>query len=344
MRNGICLIVIVVLFSLCGCNNGKNFFSDNVKVVDDQFKISSFIRGEKLPIDDIYSISSLICFDEYLLVLTPRADNVFNVLTFNGEIISRFGTIGRANDELVNCQFNGQAGKVAGDNCVWLSDVGKGRMVLIDIDKSMKEGKIVIIKEMKTSPMVVFCFYVNDSVFITEQLTGNNYELQKRNILLNKIFQETLYRDDDARAFSLYKSTWRLDSHGNKMVGAMRSVNQINFYSIADQKRWSIVIGEQRTDKNELINDETGLERMSTFADLEMTDTGICALYINQDYDDAYEKAKPQDLLFFDMDGNLDRVVRLNEYVIDIAVSSDGEYLYGRTPSDEIYRYRLVTE
>ena len=335
------LSLLVMIFLLYGCHNRCNFFSNNIKIVDSNFEISDTIRGEKLPVSDIYSMTSLICFDEYLLVLTPRANNIFNVLTFDGEIISQFGTKGRANDEVMNCQFNGQIEKIGGNNCVWISDVGKSRLVLIDIDKSMENGKITIMKEMKTPPMSVYSFCVNDSMLIAEQLSGNNFELLKHNISSNSFFQETLYKDDYTNAFSLYKSIWRLDSCKNRIIGAMQSVNQINVYSINDQERCSIVIGEQWTDKKELIDNETGLERTSTFCDLEIAGSYIYALYMNQDFNESYEKAKPLDLLIFDLDGNLDRVVRVNDYVFDITISSNGEYLYGRTPNDEIYRYKF---
>lgn len=341
MKKKIYLITIVSIIFLCGCDNGKNFFSNNVKIIDDKFKISSSIYGKKLFVADIYNITSLICFDEYLLVTTRDKNNIFMVLTLDGEIISRFGSIGRANDELATDQFNGQIEKVDGNNCVWISDVGKGRMVLIDIDKSMENGKICIIKEVKIPPMSPYCFYANDSVLIAEQFAGNNYKLLKHNMSSNTFSRETLYNDDYAQAFSLYKSIWRYDVRGNRIVGVMLSVNQINFYSLDDQKRFSIVIGEQRTDKTELIDAETSMERTSTFCDLEMTDSYIYALYMNQDFNDSYEKAKPLDLLIFDMNGNLDRVVRLNDYVFDITISGNGKYLYGRTPDDNIYRYRL---
>lgn len=342
MKKNICLIIAFLISLLCGCNGNKNFFSNKVLIVDSDFKISNTLKGEKLAVNDIYSMLSLICFDEYLLVITPNAQNVFHVLTFEGEIISQFGTIGRANNELDNCDFNGQTEIIDGDNCIWINDVSKARLVLINIDKSIQNEKIVIINEIKTPPTSVNCFYTNDSVLIAEQLTGRNFEFLKQNILLNTFSQETLYKDDDVNAFSLYKSIWRWDSHRNRLIGAMQSVNQLNFYSIEDQERRSIVIGEQCIDKNELIDVKTRLERTTTFCDLEITNTHIYALYMNQDYDDAYEKSKPQDLLIFNLDGDIDRVVRLNEYIVDIDISSNGKYLYGITPNDEIYRYKIV--
>lgn len=191
-RMKLSLGLLVMIFLLHGCHNRCNFFSNNIKIVDSNFEISDTIRGEKLPVTDIYSMTSLICFDEYLLVLTPRANNIFNVLTFDGEIISQFGTKGRANDEVMNCQFNGQIEKIGGNNCVWISDVGKSRLVLIDIDKSMENGKITIMKEMKTPPMSVYSFCVNDSMLIAEQLSGNNFELLKHNISSNSFSQERM--------------------------------------------------------------------------------------------------------------------------------------------------------
>lgn len=342
MKKYIYLTIIVAISFLYGCNSRKNFFSNNVKVVDDNFKISSTIKGEKLPIVDIYSISSLIYLDEYLLVLTPRANNVFNVLKFNGEIISQFGTIGRANDELMNCQFNGQTEKIDGNNCVWINDVSKSRIILVNIDKSIQDNKMVINKEIKTPPRSVFCFCINDSVLMSEQFMGNNYNLLKHNIISNTLFEETLYSEDVKNAFSLYRSIWRLDSYNNRMVGVMQSIDQINFYSIDDQKKYSIVVGDLRTNRDELIDGTTGLERKTTFCDLEITDSNIYALYMNQDYDDVYEKSKSQEVLIFDLDGNLNRIIRLNEYIIDITISSDGEYLYGKTPNDDIYQYKLI--
>lgn len=343
MRNSkyIYLATVIAIIFLCRCNVRKPLFSNDVRVLRDEFEISDTIKGDKLAITGIYSISSIICFDEYLLVLTPRANKVFNVLSFNGEIVSQFGTIGRTNDEIVNCQYNGQTEKIGSDNCVWIHDMSKSRMVLIDVDQSIRNGKMVIIKEINTSSTSVFCFRANDSVFISEQLIGNNYELLKHNLLSNTYSSNLLYNNDAEDAFSLFKTIWRFDSNRNRMVGVMQSLNQINFYSLDDQQRYSIVIGEQCTEKDKIIDAETGLERKTTFCDLEMTDSSLYALYMNQDYKDAYEKSKPQEILIFDSDGKLNRVIRLNEYIIDIAISVNGEILYGITPYDEIYSYKL---
>lgn len=326
---------------MIGCNNNKNCFSDRVKIIDDSFEIPNIINGEKLPVNEIYRISSLICFDEYLLILTPRANNVFNVLTLNGKVVSQFGTIGKANDEIMNCQFNGQTEKIEGNNCVWINDVSKARLLLIDIDKSIEKNKITIMREAKTSPMSVYNFCVNDSIIITEELTGNNFEFIKHNVNLNTYYQETLYNDDSQNAFNLYKSIWRLNPHKNKIIGAMQSVNQINFYSMDNHERWSVVIGKQSVEKNKLIDVETGLAHTVTFCDLEVTDSYIYALYMNQNQNDAYEKTKSQELLVFDLNGNYIRTIILNEYIIDIAISRNEKFLYGRTPDDNIYRYKL---
>ena len=69
MKNKIDLTIIIIIFFLIGCNNNKNCFSDRVKIIDDSFEIPNIINGEKLPVNEIYRISSLICFDEYLLIL-----------------------------------------------------------------------------------------------------------------------------------------------------------------------------------------------------------------------------------------------------------------------------------
>ncbi len=341
MKNRYYLFFIVVLFSLEGCDSGKNFFSNNVKIIDEKLEISHTLSGELIFADSVCSISSLVCFDDYLLVFSRNEKQVFNVMTYDGQILSQFGTFGRANDELSTSQFNGQVQKISGDNCLWVSDVNKARMVLINVDQSMKQGRFVMLKEIPIPPLSVYCYCVGDSVYINEQLIGSNYELQMRDAALNNVFSETLYSVDTDRAFSLYKTNWRLDSQRNRMIGSMFSVNQINIYSLSDHARQSIIIGDQQTDMKKLINAETGTERTSTFADLELADTGIYALYINQNFDDAYEKEKPQDLLIFDWEGNLVQTVRLNEYIIDFTISRDGKHLFGRARGNKIYHYAL---
>jgi hypothetical protein len=65
------------------------------------------------------------------------------------------------------------------------------------------------------------------------------------------------------------------------------------------------------------------------------------ALYLNQDYKDAYEKKKKVELHVFGKDGTLHEILSFDQYIIGISVDMSHGILYGLSYDDCIYAYDI---
>lgn len=77
------------------------------------------------------------------------------------------------------------------------------------------------------------------------------------------------------------------------------------------------------------------------YADLQVTDKNIYALYLNQNYKDAYEKKKKVELHVFGKDGTLHEILSFDQYIIGISVDMSHGILYGLSYDDCIYAYDI---
>lgn len=120
----------------------------------------------------------------------------------------------------------------------------------------------------------------------------------------------------------------------------MHYINQINFYNYKTGKRFSACVGSITASQN-ILDKETGLSKWVYYADLQVTDKNIYALYLNQDYKDAYEKKKKVELHVFGKDGTLHEILSFDQYIIGISVDMSHGILYGLSYDDCIYAYDI---
>lgn len=324
---------------LIGCTHSKEiYFSDDIKVANAIEVPHQTLKG-KLVISDAIGGTYLEIVDDYLLIATSKLDTLFHLYFLNGEYITGIGVRGNGPNDFINCRPTGQSYSDTTGCYVWINDVSAAELKRIDIERSVQEKSSRVDKHLMTLPMSVNAFYVNDSTVIQEVLEENNCKLVS---FCNKqvMTEEVLYKIDQSPVTSYYGNISRIDEHNHLIISAMYSINQVNFLNYKTGKRFSACVGNV-TPKEDIIDIHTGLSKWVYYANLRIADNFIYALYINQNYNDAYEKEKEVQLHVFDVQGRLCKIFILDEYIINIAIDETRKILYGLSGNDCIYAYAL---
>lgn len=141
-------------------------------------------------------------------------------------------------------------------------------------------------------------------VVVFEGMRNTNYYWNRMSLLTGEEEKpEPVYAKDVNETFSLYKSIWRMKPDGTYMAGAMRSINQINLFDLKSGAKKSLIINHPVASVEELIDANTKLEGHRYYCDLIVTDSFIYALFMNQPYEDAFNKEKSVEIHMFSWDG-----------------------------------------
>lgn len=333
------ILYVFLMFCLCSCNQTADiYFSNNMRHFKyDDVEVSS-LQGQ-LVLDGLYGVSDMAVIGNYLCLVTPNLDKLFHFYTLDGDSVLALGVTGEGPNDFINTRLNGQL--YADEKCayVWVDDISSALLKRINLMESIHTGACVVDKLVKTYPMSMNAFYLNDSLVVQEVMAGANYELiTYSNGKVKK--KETMYLIDIPSPFSSYKSKMCIDTSSSLLVSAMYSINQINYMNYLTGERFSSCVGESTKMEN-IVDEETGLEKWTYYTDIKVTKQYVYALYLNQDYETAYEKEKAVELHVFDKSGTLLRVFKLNQYILSFDIDERNSVLYGLVNDTEIYSYVL---
>lgn len=80
---------------------------------------------------------------------------------------------------------------------------------------------------------------------------------------------------------------------------------------------------------------------MQYYCKLSGNDEYVYALYMNQTYEDSFAKPKEMEIHVFSWDGKLEKILKVKEYLLTIAVDDENKFLYGRDNNNNIFKYQL---
>ena len=322
-----------------GCTEVRDiYYSDDIKITDGVEVPHRTLNG-KLLISELLGVSYMEVVGNYLLAFTPKLNNLFHIYDANGKYITEIGIKGNGPNDFVNCKPTGQSCVNKGVCNIWINDVSSAELKRIDLNESIRMGRCIIDKRLPVIPMSANSFYMNDLVAMQEVLTENNYKwVSSSNGRI--LTEDPCYKIKMSSPYSCYSNISRIDECENLIVSAMHYINQINFYNYKTGKRFSACVGSITASQN-ILDKETGLSKWVYYADLQVTDKNIYALYLNQDYKDAYEKKKKVELHVFGKDGTLHEILSFDQYIIGISVDMSHGILYGLSYDDCIYAYDI---
>lgn len=331
-------IISIVFVSLlvCSCNQTP-YFTDNIRTYNVSEAVSISIEGTLL-IDDLVGVRNIETIGEYLCLFMVSNDTLFNIYSTKGQYLSSFGGKGQGPNDFVSCRPNGAREYENGQACLWINDIGSANLKRLNLNLSMKGG-CTIDKIIPTRPMSINAFYTSDNLTLLETMTPNNFEMLINNGQ-NEIHKEVLYKIDMQPPFSYYKSIMRLTPDDSLLVSAMNTINLINIINLKTKERMSLCVGEY-TDIDDVVDKKSNLEKRTYYTDLKVTENYIYALYMNQDYKDSYQKEKSIEIHVFDMQGNLEKILKISQYVKNICISEDESTIYGLVNDHSIYAYKI---
>lgn len=330
--------MFVIFFMLTSCRE-HNIFSDNTSLIKG-FE-SELLLEATVFTDQAYGILDVIAIDDKVVLTSTKRDHLFYVYDLEGVLLGEFGTIGRARNELLNCRNTGQFITVQGRSDLLINDVSNARLVAVDLESSLSKQSLQISGSYKTLGSATNCFLSGDSMLYIEHMTNTNFEMIRYNMKNQDREMEELYSLPVENPFSYYKSVWRKHPEKNILVAAMHSVNQMNILSYEDHTRIALILDKKSKGYHDAIDSDTGLETQTYYCDLTVSNDRIYGLWMNQTYDDAYEKPKQQEIHVFDWLGNPIQKLIVNEYIVGFTVDNHQKYLYGIDHNEVIYRYDL---
>ena len=178
-------------------------------------------------------------------------------------------------------------------------------------------------------------FMLNDSVVLYSQETNDNYRLNYINVKNRKIINGTDLFTPHKNAFSIYSQNMCINVGKNSLAMGMNSINQMNFMTLDNKHRKSVSIYENA--KTDFDKDE----EMQYCCKLSGNDEYVYALYMNQTYEDSFAKPKEMEIHVFSWHGKLEKILKVKEYLLTIAVDDENKFLYGRDNNNNIFKYQL---
>lgn len=334
------LLITLATALLIGCTEQTPdiYFSENIHIHHPKASETIHLKGECL-INDLMGVANIETMEQYLCLFLMAQDTLLNIYSTEGKYLSGFGTKGQGPNDFIGCRPNGGREMENGQACIWINDVGAAALKKVNIPLSIEKG-CTVTQKVNTKAMSVNAFLSAKGHLVQETMTPENFDLSvyRDDEVLHR---EKMYLIDAQPPFSYYQSTIRLHSTQPLLVSAMFRINQINLLNLDTKERLSIRIGKHTALDNIIDKGETKLPKWTYYTDLRLSNDRIFALYLNQDYNDTLEKAKPVEIHVFNLQGDLLNVLGINEYLRSFCVSEDGKTIYGLVEDHSIYKYQV---
>jgi len=253
--------VAFFLTTSCGRKEQVAYFSDDVHI----FRPHPERLPGRLLIDSLMGMLDIEIVDGLIVLTSPRNEKLLNVYDVTGHSRGVFGVRGQGPNDLINCRPVGQKELDNGDACIWINDVSSVSLKRVNLSKSISAGQMVIDNAVKTYPMSLNAFKMNDSVSVCERMESNNYTMIRYDQdNMQELSRQDVYKRTVPSAFSYYKSTWRIHPEKSILVGVMNTVNQLNLWNLETDHRKSVVI-DGFLSPGQIVDEKTGLENRRIF-------------------------------------------------------------------------------
>ncbi len=339
---------------------GLLFYSCNSEINNISFeKTISLDKGE-LIFKDEYSSRNIVLTDTLLILQTKNKDSLFKVFgSKNLNFLGAFGIKGDGPNDF-SYPYTSKQFVVDKDGIkIWMNDLWKYKLSLVNINKSLDSGKTIAEKEFKLNPKYDFThdlIHYNDTLFygnhgpdqigrsrVSKYNIGSDVEV-KANLLPVLENTDLINRSN---MYALYFDYLAIKPDKTKLVSAMSSFNRIDFYDLNLNHLNAIIEtegNEVKDVKNILHKDGNQLINMRNFYySLYPTNKYVYALYRKgQPVSDNGKKDINVDVRVFDWDGNPKYLLKMPNDLISISVDEKNNWIYGVDAYNEaLYRYKV---
>lgn len=340
------LYCIIIFITSCNSPSTKLFLDKESDLI--QFNKSYELTGENIPLD-IIGASNLYLIDSFLLVLTPQLDTLYSILsTEDFTHIANFGTRGNGPNEFIRALEPLSNQTKENNILIQLFNNHQNQLLYWNLTASLNQGEIIFKDTVNIDGMtgIYKVHYLDDDAlfidFIDVEKLNQKYGIY--HIPTHKITDtvEALRGGMSEKSNSyLLASSTVFSLKNRKYVSAMKFVDQINFYNIADptdSKCFSM------NKKQKSIREVEKIEmpkRMEYYNDLRSNASNVFALYANQNRKDWALNGRPATIQVFDWGGNPICELKTKEQLVQFDIDSKNNILYGLTNEEKIFIYPL---
>lgn len=319
----------ILLLQFPSCNrSSKSVYCDNHVVVHPQEQLVDTIKGNLLINgDSIPGIVGIVVTPKLLLTIHDDMPFLFSAYTYDGTKVLTFGTKGHSKREFLT---NDLIKQYTQNGYVVVNDVNNSQLKFIDLESTIANKQVCIAKveDIAVGSLATWSCGEKDNIMI-QQLPNNFILLRTGEKYKTKMELFEPY----SSSFPIYQCYLCVDASGENIAMPMIYLNQINFYSFKSREKKSISMYA-----NALSPDDS---KDHTYYSSVCTDgTSVFALYMNQDYSEAYNTPKTMGIHVFDFNANLKHVYICPQYIYDIACDKDNN-LYGLDIDGNIYKYEI---
>lgn len=352
--NKLCYIFfnIFLFLVLYACNEDKSsgyMAFDNVSYIEKFPKSYNLENGKLLDLNQT-GVESLLVKDSILIVSTSNKDGYWSFFRLSDyTFLGKYITGGKSDNELLSSPrvANQYFVKRAGELYAMIYDFNTGKVLLMDIEKTLNDNQMVISKMDYKLPRGLYNFVCLDSSSFFCKKVNNDFTEQLRFILKNgeKLIPKNMEILNKASIdvgfdFNILGTFCKYNSTTHRIVEAAMDLNHINLYSIDSSFHLTICTGNQ-LDKIKEVQRVERRKKKVMYGHLASYANYFAALYQDDTNENIhFDRAKNQVIQFFDWDGKplvevvLDR--RINSFDIDFS----NECLYTLNyEQDEIYVY-----
>lgn len=325
-------------------------------VFDDVEYVTAFPQSFKLTkksvLDiDVIGITNFVIYDSNIIFSTMKTDSMWSVFTlpeynYRGSFLSK----GNGPFEFVQSPSVGTKATFYKENnelFAGVHDFQKGRLLKVNIDRTLNEKKLNISVLNDSLPAFLFNFIMieNDKFFCKED--NNTRTQQIRYIveknqrttpkILEKLNQASIRKDEDVNILSTITN---MNSDKGIIVEMPVGLNYINMYKLDGSFSKTVCIGD-KLDNIEKIQNKDRWDRIYTFADLRLFENFWGVIQIDED-DKTYElgREKLPVIYLFDWQGKPLAELKLDHFItmFDIDLKNGVLYTFD-VHSDEFYKY-----
>jgi hypothetical protein len=348
------LLLGIVLFGITSCSRKNEFTSSQYMTFDSIEYVTKFpytyILENSVDVNtDVIGYFDFCIVDSFLIFATKDGDGFWSFVSLfdNSNIMGQFLKRGQGHDEFLyppNVQVSTNFFK---DNEILYAaiyDFQKGKLYKMNIDKTIKDGRLDISIMENNLPPYLFNFVMIDTTIFLCKAINNESTQQLRYLMSNhtkesrpnleKLNRAIIKESADVNIIS----TMTKYSKENDMVIEMPvMLNYLNFYSIDNNFGKTICIGD-KLNNIEIIQNTSFPEIVETFYDLRIYKDFFAVVFVNEDKLSLETGRKKFPVIFlFNWQGEPVAELKLNRHLTAFDIDFKQGFLYGLDSIEEAF-------
>lgn len=350
-------VAIIQILILFGCNqnkidNQKYMIFDDVEYVL-EFPIEFTLQNGKETGIDIVGVWDFAIQDSIMILSTRKKNGAWEFVSLPElHHLGEYLTIGEGPLEFSSTPSVSDQTKLTrenGQSQAYIYDFQHGKLLKMDIYKSIKEKKSFISVINDSLPQYLFDFIPIDSITYFCKEKGNMETQQFRYIYNNgtrtvnpsmaKLNETSVINGDN---YNLLTTMTKMSDQHNAIVEMHFGLNYINLYSLDDSLRITICV-EKKLDDIRFIESVNWDDRIFRFSDLRVYDDFFGVVYVNED-EKTYRKSRKNlpNIFLFDWNGKPIAKFKLQNYFSSFDIDFIHKELYTfDIKSDEFFKYDI---